>query len=210
MDNTTNEKSLPRTNRSDLSAVYGSPNSGIKIYQPIEGTTVIGLGHKARQGKDVAARALVRAVPGARSYAFSDAISAYCRVKHGMTKRDPRLLQQVGLELRDSSNPCIWIDALYWRIDEERPPLAVITGVRFPNEGSMIRQCGGRLWRIDRVSTDGRSPVVADDRDPNHPTETAMSDFIFDEVLTNVSGQVERFEQLAVDTFTRSQLQVSP
>lgn len=178
---------------------------GVKIYKAIPDVLFLGLGHRARQGKDVAAQALVDHVPGARRYAFSDAIAVYCRVCHGMTTRSPWLLQQVGLEMRVTSNPSwsdVWLDALYWRIDEERPALAIITGVRFPDEASMIRQCGGMVWRIDRFTPAGK-PFVATDRDPNHETETALDHFEFDAVLKNTSGEVESFKDSVITTYAR-------
>ena len=150
----------------------------------------------------MAAQALVDHIPGARRYAFSDAIASYCRVRHGMTTRDPRLLQQVGLEMRHSSNPFVWLDALYWRIDEERPSLAIITGVRFPDETSMIRQCGGMIWRIDRFTPAGQ-PFIATDRDPNHETETALDHFEFDVVLRNISGEAASFKESVISTYAR-------
>jgi hypothetical protein len=154
-------------------------------------TRVIGLGHKARTGKDVAASYLAERVPGARAYAFSDAIAVVCRALYGMTTREPRLLQAVGIEAR-TKNPEVWVDALFWKIQEDAPSLAIVTGVRFQNEAEMIHAVSGEVWRIDRLNADG-SMFVADDRPPDHPTETALDGFPFHRVIVNRTGQLERF-----------------
>jgi hypothetical protein len=167
-------------------------------YPPIRRVSVIGFGSKARQGKDVAAAALAKEVTGARIYAFSDAISTYCRVAHGMKTRDPVLLQRVGLDAR-RSNPSTWIDALYWRIHEDSPKLALITGVRFPDEVQMIRDMGGKVWRIDRFARDGHR-FVASDRAPDHPTETALDNVSLDTIIRN-DGSLEDFRRRVVATY---------
>lgn len=176
--------------------------STLTNYEPLPETRVIGFGHRAQAGKDVAARAIASRVLGARLYAFSDAISVYCRVARGMTARDPGLLQAVGYELR-RQNPQVWLDCLYWRIKEDAPTLGLITGVRFPNEVEMIRGMGGAVWRIDRLNADG-SAFVADDRPHNHPTETALAGERFDAVLKNRAGAMDVFQADAWRTFVDS------
>ena len=86
----------------------------------------------------------------------------------------------------------MWLDAVYWKLEEDRPPLAVITGVRFPDEVKMIRSLGGEVWRVDRYNHDG-SPFVATDRPDGHPTETALDGFVFDRVLSNTTGGMDGF-----------------
>ena len=168
-------------------------------YAPLPQVRVVGLGHKARTGKDVAATALSSYVYGSKVYGFSDAISAVCRSNHGMTVRDPTLLQRIGLEARTRC-PDVWLEALYWKIEEARPPLAVITGVRFENEVAMIRALGGEAWRVDRFNRDG-SRFVADDRAMSHPTETALDGFVFDRVLANSTGGLDGFLERVKETF---------
>ena len=152
---------------------------------------VLGLGHKARTGKDVAAAYLAARVPGAKTYAFSDAIAVVCRAIYGMTTRDPSLLQAVGLEER-SKNPRVWVDALFWKILEDAPSLAIVTGVRFQNEVEMIEALGGEVWRVDRFNEDG-SVFVASDRPPDHPTETSLDGYPFQRILANHTGHLDLF-----------------
>src|SRR5258708_706898 len=162
------------------------------MYLPIPETREIAIGGPARSGKDTAAKTLLGIDP-ARTLclAMSDAIAHECRLHHGMTKRDPRLLQKVGFALRQAV-PLIWLDAVYWRIDEVRPRLALITGVRFPDELAMVRAIGGQSIWVDRVREDG-SFVRATDRDLAFPTETALTRIDFDQLLLNPDGAEERF-----------------
>lgn len=170
------------------------------MYLPIPGTKVWAFGGAARGGKDTAAGYLRAIDPvGTVAFAFSDAIAAYCRVQGGMTRRDPRLLQQVGFAMRQTA-PAIWLDALYWRIDEVRPKLAVITGVRFPDEVAMVREMGGALIWVDRVRDDG-SIVTATDRDLAFPTETALTRTDFDHLLVNPDGNPSLFRMRVLTLF---------
>lgn len=162
-------------------------------YAPIPETLVIGFAYRAQHGKDTAARTIVQHSKGAKVYAMSNAISVYCRVAYRMTKRSAPLLQDVGYRLR-SERPSIWTDALYWLIDEERPPVALISGVRFPDEAQMVADMGGVLVCIDRITEEGQ-PYIARDRDPNHSTEHALDDHVFQYRITNISGQIEAFRR---------------
>lgn len=164
------------------------------MYAPIPGTRVIGFGGAARAGKDTAANVLREIDPMRTTcFAFSDAISAYARVAGGMKKRDPRLLQEVGYAMRQAA-PGVWLDALYWRIDEVRPRLALVTGVRFPDEVAMLRAMGGTLIWVDRVTGDGL-PVMVTDRNPNHPVETAVRPADFDFRIVNPDGEEGLYRQ---------------
>lgn len=163
-------------------------------YRPIKGTQIIGFGYKARHGKDLAARTIVRrAGLDAHIFNFSDPISAYCRVACGMKERNPHILQQVGLASR-RTNENIWVDAVYGSIQDRCPELALVSGVRFPNEAEMIRATGGFVVHIQRLSEDG-SAFVSEDRDPDHDTETALDGFDFDYKIVNRTGQQDRFIQ---------------
>lgn len=176
------------------------------MYLPILGTEIYAFGGHARAGKDTAAAILREIDPSATvTFAFSDAIAAYCRVSGGMTKRDPRLLQAVGYSMRQVT-PSVWLDALYWRVDEVRPKRALVTGVRFPDEVHMLRDMGATLIWVDRARDDG-SLVMATDRDPNFPTETALTRTDFDHLLINPDGQPDLFKLRVLalyDRLTRS------
>ena len=140
---------------------------------------VIGIGHKARQGKDTAARAIIKecAAQGlyAKQYGFCDALKAYCRVL-GMREKDAPLLQTVGTNVFRHLDPDIWIRILQDTLREQQPDVAVITDVRFPNEVEGIRALGGKVIKVVRVDENWQ-PWVSPDRDPNHESEIALDSY---------------------------------
>lgn len=143
--------------------------------------TLIGLGYKARHGKNYVADQMVLEAAKtyglvARTYGFADALKAHCRVAFGMTKKDAPLLQMVGTDLYRRQNPDIWVNALMYRIEEDRPDIAIVADTRFLNEAAAIKSRGGFLINVTRQTVDG-GLWVANDRDPNHPSETGLDDF---------------------------------
>ncbi len=155
----------------------------MKTYEALPQTTIIGIGHKAGHGKDTAAQALIEHRPDlVRRYAFADGLKAYCRIVSGMTVKDSPLLQTVGQDLR-RTYPAVLSDAVYWQIRDDDPCFAVITDVRHVNEAEFIMGLGGYLLKVTRLVND--VPFVASDRDPNHPTETALNDW------THWDGHIE-------------------
>jgi hypothetical protein len=146
------------------------------LFPPIPGVHVIGIGHKARHGKDTFARALIEARPDlVQRFAFADALKALARVRHGMTRKDAPLLQRLGLEAREHDVE-VWLRAVYWAIEDARPAIAVITDVRFENEAEFVRGMGGTLVRVSRVSEDG-VPYVDPSRPATHVSETALDGY---------------------------------
>jgi hypothetical protein len=143
-------------------------------------TRIIGLGHKARQGKDTAASLLEKMAPGrVRRFPFSAALYAHCRIAHGMTRKDPPLLQDVGLNWRER-DPDVWVRAALWAIadwdaDARETQIAVIPDVRFPNEAATLLSLGALLLRIRRIVNG--EPFLAADRPLNHESEIALDDF---------------------------------
>lgn len=167
-------------------------------------TFLIGLGHKARQGKDTVATGLLQTYPSvARRVAFADMVRAVCRVNHGMTRKDPALLQQIGVGRRQT-DPDIWVRAVAWQAQEweddcTNVQMIVIPDVRFPNEADWIKRHGGLVLNVRRYAPDG-TRVLATDRDPQHVSELALDGYAFDAVLDNIEAQPSR----AVDAAFRA------
>ena len=163
------------------------------MYKPLPDVTVIGFGHKARNGKDTAAGIFQTVLGGAaRRYAFADALKAVARVSFGMKEKDGKLLQALGTDVYRHANPDIWTDVMYWTLKEHRPQFALITDVRFPNEAEMIKDMKGILIRCIRRNPDG-SQFIDPHRDPNHLSETALDHWAFDCTFDAIS-----VEQLSV------------
>jgi hypothetical protein len=157
---------------------------------------IIGLGHKARQGKDNVAKFMIMELAKqdiyARQYAFADALRDYCRVAYGMKEKNSQMLQIVGTDIfRNSIRENFWIDCLHYKLEADKPQIAIITDVRFPNELRYVCDNGFTV-RIDRYTDSGgiRLPYRTTDRDNNHESETALDDFSWDYVIEN-DGSLE-------------------
>lgn len=93
-------------------------------------------------------------------------------VNHEITGRE--YLQYYGTEAhRDVFDPEFWVNAVL--PPKEDDDILVITDVRFPNEGTAIREAGGQVWQIIR---DGSGAG-------NHASETPLDDSLVDVVIPN-------------------------
>lgn len=173
--------------------------------------TIIGLGYKARCGKDTVAEYLVQHHNFMRR-AFADSLKGACREifsldnrywygefkeQHhdfwGTTPRD--ILQRVGTEaMRYGFDQDIWIKSLEYHIKSNPGNERwVIPDVRFPNEADAIRRWGGSVWRIDRHGIENATGT------PNHVSETSMDNYQdWTGVISN-HGTVEDLYRTAVE-----------
>jgi hypothetical protein len=173
-------------------------------FPPLKNTLVIGFGHKARHGKDWAAKTIAQTYPGIKVIGFATALKAYCRVKLGMRVKDPALLQYIGTEVFRKENPDIFVRVLYDTLAEEQPPVVLIPDVRFLNEAAMVKGMGGFVVKVVRVVGDrlDYTPFVSADRDPQHPSEIALDDWRgWDRRIIAVSGNLKDLERQACEIF---------
>jgi hypothetical protein len=141
---------------------------------------LIGFGHRARQGKNTAADAILQApsLPletEVRMYAFADALKREVRVACGqcggqynlieqfkdaglmpewVTFEEPKprsLLQWWGTEYRRAKDPAYWVKRLRKTLEEHNPDIALITDVRFVNEVDFIHELGGYVVKCERL-----------------------------------------------------------
>lgn len=157
----------------------------------LQHTRVVGLGHRARNGKDTVANVLVDVLGSrARRFSFADGLRAYARIAHGMTHKDASLLQRVGGDVRAGKDPFIggskdtWLTPVIWAIAEwdaeaTGTQIAIVTDVRHVNEAEMVKALGGKTIRVRRYNEDG-SPFIDPSRDPNHPSEVDLQDYAWD------------------------------
>jgi hypothetical protein len=167
---------------------------------------IIGLSGYARSGKDATAKAMT----GFTRQAFADPIrKALYMLNSPITAnitvadivdefgwdiakvRFPeirRQMQILGKEIgREMFGQNVWVDiALKGVLPSSN---IVFTDVRFHNEAYAIKGLGGQIWRINRPGTE---PVNA------HPSETAMDDWAFDEVITN-DGSLDQLHEKISD-----------
>ena len=96
------------------------------------------------------------------------------------------ILQIFGTEVcRRMFDDEIWINATFRQIKKDKPELAVITDVRFPNEANAILEKNGGIFKVIRPSqTSG----------DGHESETALDNYHeWDAILVN-DGSIECFE----------------
>jgi hypothetical protein len=86
-----------------------------------------------------------------------------------MTARE--VLQYVGTELFRKMNPEIWASATIRKIQKDKPIVAVIKDVRFPNEVDAIHELNGVVLRLNR------SPYKNED---SHSSENLLSEENYD------------------------------
>jgi len=160
---------------------------------------IIGVGYRARAGKDAIADHLVEHHGFIRA-AFADALKQACAEIFGLNKAqlygkmkeevDPfwndtprNILQKVGTEcLRRGYRDDVWVKALERRVVDHPTAYRVnwiISDVRFPNEANAVKRWGGVVWRVDRPDL----PQIATS---GHASETSMQDFKgWDHVILN-------------------------
>lgn len=149
---------------------------------------IVGLGFRARSGKDTIAEYLVKC-HNFKRIGFADALKEGCRQMFSLTdeqlygdkkevvdsywKLTPRyILQFVGTEcLRDVFDKDIWIKAVEKKILAEPNANWVITDVRFPNEADAVARWNGMLVKVERPSARAQNGILG------HPSEVAMEAF---------------------------------
>ena len=158
---------------------------------------LIGFGHRARQGKNTAADAILNSCPletQVRQYGFADALKKEVRVAcarlggqynlieqfkeagllpewvHFEEPKPRSLLQWWGTDYRRAKDPDYWVKALRKTLDAHNPELALITDVRFPNEADAIHAWGGYVVKCTRL---GKPDVEVHE----HASEAAMDGY---------------------------------
>lgn len=183
---------------------------------------LIGFGHRARQGKDTAATAILNACDletQVRLYAFADALKTEVRVscaKCGgqfelirqfkeaglmpgwvqFEEPKPRsLLQWWGTDYRRAKDDSYWVKRLRKTLDAQNPEVALVTDVRFPNEVEAIHEWGGILVKCERI---GAPDVEVNE----HISEAALDGFRgWDHTIR--ASTVEEVQEQAVALYRR-------
>lgn len=91
------------------------------------------------------------------------------------------LLQRLGTECgRDILGQNTWVNAALDNLDPDGK--YVVTDCRFVNEADAVRDRGGKIYRIERK---GVGPAN------DHPSETSLDGYLFDEWIFNDKGLAE-------------------
>lgn len=179
---------------------------------------LIGLGNKARQGKDFVANYMKEAYPGIKLYSFAAQLKLYCKEHHDQLlsqwqlahqtkqipaiKEDPiygctSILQWFGTDIARRQNPNIWVDILRTNIKSDWPAIAIITDVRFPNEAEFVKENDGYMVEVIRVREDG-TRYLDSSRDPKHTSECALDEYPYDFVIRVKDGALDILKQKAI------------
>lgn len=165
---------------------------------------IIGLGYKARSGKDTVGNWLHdHRNFNVTSFAFS--LKEAVKVIYGWTDdhvygdlkevRDPFWLQTPRITMQHfGTNACrqnlrddIWVKSLEKRISGALDADWVITDCRFPNEAEFVHSLGGVMVKLDRRMGDEIAEGAT-----SHSSETAMDDYEgWDYILDN-NGTLNR------------------
>lgn len=162
-------------------------------------TTVIGLGFRARCGKDTLASYMHALMPEeSRVYHFADALKAWCRVQGMMKEKDGLLLQVIGTDVfRQRVDSNIWVKCLQYQIEEDHPRVAIISDMRFPNEAEWVKSRGGLTVRLTRYLADGETEFISPDRPPDHPSEVALEGYQFHRAHGALGGDLRSLRAIA-------------
>jgi hypothetical protein len=104
-------------------------------------------------------------------------------------------LQWYGQEFRRACNPQYWINKVAEKIAEDKPEIALIPDVRYPNEVSFVRNFGEviKVNRPDLPPLQGAAGV--------HASELALANFNdWDDVIEN-DGTLEQLREKALFSF---------
>ena len=177
---------------------------------------IIGLGYKAKSGKDTLAGMLARG-HGFMHFSFAEPLKKVCAGVFGFTNAQvygglkeaidefwgfaPRkAMQLVGTEcFKPVFGDDVWVRAMERHIFDPAWPYSprvvgvVISDVRFRVEAEAIKRWGGKVVRVDRHSA-GASGGVA-----NHASETELDTYAdWDAVIDN-NGTLEDLEAKAAE-----------
>jgi len=168
------------------------------LYSLVSNTLIVGIGCKARSGKNTLAKFIHARIPMiSEIFAFADAMKSYARINHFMGSKDGPLLQTLGTDLFRHVDPDIWVRTLALRINEEQPKVAIITDMRFPNEKEWVERYGFSV-RVNRLQEDGKL-YIASDRSSDHLSEIVLDGVIFDLEYSAKSGDMLSLEKAADD-----------
>ena len=143
-------------------------------------------------GKDTLANHVIANHGGGHVVSFAapvyEVASAIQRVLGRHVEKDAGLLQLVGLGLRDHYGDNIWVDRAMAKINAinqlDSTANVIVPDMRFPNEMKELKDAGFVTIKVVR-------PDRLIDRDPNHPSETALADAPFDYVILNDGSEAE-------------------
>jgi hypothetical protein len=152
---------------------------------------VIGMTGKKRAGKDESFRAIQAKLPSSVRIAFADPLKQELAQACGVTLEQIEQTKEAfrpGLQWwatefrRGLCGESYWVDRareqFFKSVEHCNPAVVCFTDVRFPDEIRLIRELGGKVWRVYRPVW---GPAPADE----HPSETALDHIAVDRSIWN-------------------------
>jgi len=168
---------------------------------------LLGLCGRARHGKDFTATVIHRAFEAWNFRCFTSSVSIEVLldaqvkglIRPGITRAECTraeldILVAHGHGGRVEDENC-WILKLAAR--SRGFDVAILPGIRFPNEISWLRANDGVIARVKRYNADG-SVFISPDRDPNDTMETCIERVLADYEITATTGQESWLEAQAL------------
>ena len=128
---------------------------------------IIGLAHKAQQGKDTFVAAITAyyanlretqhkhglkvVSPTVQRIGFADALYDMCRTQFGMTVKDAPLLQRVGQTMRENHGENFWFDQAIKKVDKQAG-VVLFSDARYLNEARGLQALGGYIVDLQTFS----------------------------------------------------------
>lgn len=158
---------------------------------------LIGTGHKAGHGKSLFCLAIAEHCghigTKCKEYSISDLILREAiknslipagTVRSECTPEQVKILVDIGNERR-AEDENYWVDQIAYAIIRDRPDVALIPNVRFPNEAKFVKAIYGFNVLVRRINQDG-SDFISASRDPEDITETALDAWPWDFEILNM------------------------
>lgn len=165
---------------------------------------IIGIGYKARNGKDTVAKAIHGELPYTSVIvSFADELKALAR-SLGMTTKNGEFLQKLGEAMR-VLDPDYWIKKVELKLAELKPEIAIIPDMRYQNEFKWVVDCGGLVVKVVRL-TEAGEPWITNDRPHNHISEIdldAVPDEAWDYICRAMNGDMKRLRLLGEELARR-------
>ena len=169
---------------------------------------LIGVGHRAQQGKSEFCDTIIEHCgrTGLRycEYSISDLILRYCidnnllpeMRREDCSSEQIQLLVKIGNEKR-AENEFFWLDQIRAAIVRDKPKVALIPNVRFPNEAEFVKSLNGVNVRVKRYNANG-TDFISSCRDPNDQTECSLDFWRWDFEIRNMAGKQHWLRRQAI------------
>lgn len=143
---------------------------------------------KAGAGKTTLSEYLVKNY-GFKKLSFADALKEIAVKYFGMTKKDRKLLQDLGAKMREI-NPDVWANIIKQKLEYGQLLHVVIDDCRYKNEAKMLKDFGFVLVRLV-----GRGYELPEG-EACHQSETEMAEIFCDYELDNSGSLEESYKKL--------------